>query len=124
MVLEDEVEIDGKYAGGHLRPENRAEDRIDHRLKKYQNMKRPRALAIRQRGLGGQTFTRIIRDYFDPRSERTDQPLSGFRRRATAGGSSPEPRCEFIERDFVGGGEDGFHHFGIACDFLFVAAGE
>ncbi|MBK5571384.1 MAG: IS1595 family transposase [Ensifer sp. SSB1] len=62
MVLDGEVEIDGKYAGGHIRPENKAEDRIDRRLKKYQNMKRLCALAIRQRGLGGQTFTRIIRD--------------------------------------------------------------
>jgi hypothetical protein len=57
MVLDGEVEIDGKYAGGHIRPENKAEDRIDRRLKKYQNMKRLCALAIRQRGLGGQTFT-------------------------------------------------------------------
>jgi len=62
MVLDGEVEIDGKYAGGHIRPENKAEDRIDRRLKKYQNMKRLCALAIRQRGLGAQTFTRIIRD--------------------------------------------------------------
>ncbi|MCW1413032.1 transposase [Rhizobium sp. 1AS11] len=62
MRLDGEVEIDGKYAGGHIRPENKAEDRIDRRLKKYQNMKRLCALAIRQRGLGGQTFTRIIQD--------------------------------------------------------------
>jgi hypothetical protein len=62
MVLDGEVEIDGKYAGGHIRPENKAEDRIDRRLKKYQNVKRLCALAIRQRGLEGQTFTRIIRD--------------------------------------------------------------
>lgn len=62
MVLDGEVEIDGKYAGGHIRPENKAEDRIDRRLKKYQNMKRLCAFAIRQRGLGGKTFTRIIRD--------------------------------------------------------------
>ncbi|WP_292155512.1 IS1595 family transposase [Mesorhizobium sp.] len=62
MVLEGEVEIDGKYAGGHIRPENRAEDRVDRRLKKFQNMKRLCALAIRERGLGGRTFTRVIRD--------------------------------------------------------------
>lgn len=61
MVLEGEVEIDGKYAGGHIRPENKAEDRIDRRLHRHQNMKRLCALAIRQRGLAGQTFTRIIR---------------------------------------------------------------
>ncbi len=62
MALDGEVEIDGKYAGGHIRPENKAEDRIDRRLRKYQNMKRLCALAIRQRGLGSQKFTRIIRD--------------------------------------------------------------
>ncbi|YCI04619.1 transposase [Ensifer sp. D2-11] len=62
MLLDGEVEIDGKYAGGHIRPGNKAEDGIGRRLKKYQNMKRLCALAIRQRGLGGQTFTRIIRD--------------------------------------------------------------
>ncbi len=64
MVLKGEVEIDGKYAGGHIRPENKSEDRIDRRLKKYQNHKRLCALAIRERGLGrgGRTFTRIIRD--------------------------------------------------------------
>jgi hypothetical protein len=53
MMFEDEVEIDGKYAGGH--PENRAGDRIDRRLNRHRNMKR-------QCGLGGQTFTRIIRN--------------------------------------------------------------
>lgn len=45
MVLDGEVESDGKYAGGHIRPENKAEDRIDRRLKKSQNMKRLCALA-------------------------------------------------------------------------------
>jgi hypothetical protein len=53
MVVDAEVEIDGKYAGGHIRLENKVEDRIDRRLKKYQNMKCLCALAIRQRGLGG-----------------------------------------------------------------------
>ena len=33
MVLGGEVEIDGKYAGGHMRPENKAEDHVDRRLK-------------------------------------------------------------------------------------------
>nr|WP_310071024.1 IS1595 family transposase [Phyllobacterium sp. 1468] len=64
MMLEGEIEIDGKYAGGHIRPKNKAEDRIDRRKAKYQNHKRLCALALRQRGLGrpGQTFTRIIYD--------------------------------------------------------------
>ncbi|MER8748046.1 transposase [Mesorhizobium sp. M1050] len=28
MLLEGEDEIDGKYAGGNIRPENKAEDRL------------------------------------------------------------------------------------------------
>lgn len=81
-----EVEIDGKYAGGHIRPENKAEDRIDRRLKKYQNMKRLCALAIRQRGLGGQTFTRIIRD-------EDSNALGGRPRSRVAGGNGLRGRA-------------------------------
>ncbi|ANY83606.1 hypothetical protein BB934_35715 (plasmid) [Microvirga ossetica] len=62
MVLEGEVEIDGKYAGGHVRPENKAEDCVDRRLRKNRSPDRLCALAIRQRGFLGQTFTRIIRE--------------------------------------------------------------
>lgn len=62
MMLGGEIEIDGKYAGGHIRP--KAEDRVDRRKAKYQNHKQLCALALRERGLGrpGQTFTRIIYD--------------------------------------------------------------
>jgi hypothetical protein len=60
MVLDGEVEIDGKYADGHLHPENKTQDRIDRRIKKYQNMKCLCVVAIRQRGLRRQTLTRII----------------------------------------------------------------
>lgn len=35
-VLEGHVEIDGAYFGGHIRPENRKEDRKDRRLKENQ----------------------------------------------------------------------------------------
>jgi hypothetical protein len=62
MKLEGEVQMDGKYAGGHIKPENRAEDRIDRRLKKYQNMKRMCVLALREKNGSafGRTFTRIV----------------------------------------------------------------
>lgn len=61
MLLEGEVEIDGKYTGGHVRPENRAADRRDRRLRRNQNGRRLCTLALRQRGAGnGQTFTRVI----------------------------------------------------------------
>jgi hypothetical protein len=62
MSLDGEVEIDGKYAGGHVRPENKAGDRVDRRLKANRSPNRLCALAIRQRGEFGQTFTRIIRE--------------------------------------------------------------
>ncbi|MBZ9606109.1 IS1595 family transposase [Phyllobacterium chamaecytisi] len=64
MMLQGVIEIDGKYVGGHIRPENRAEDRVDRRKAKYQNHKRLCALALRERGFGrpGHTFTCIIRD--------------------------------------------------------------
>lgn len=62
MRLDGEVEIDGKYAGGHVRPKNRAEDRVDRRLRENRNPDRLCALAIRERGCGGRTFTRVIRD--------------------------------------------------------------
>ncbi|QRM31922.1 transposase [Microvirga sp. VF16] len=61
LVLDGEVEIDGKYTGGHVRPENKAEDRVDRRLKQNRSPDRLCALAIRQRGFLGQTFTRVIR---------------------------------------------------------------
>ncbi|ANY81254.1 hypothetical protein BB934_26075 [Microvirga ossetica] len=62
MVLDGEVEIDGKYAGGHVRPENKAENRVDRRLRGNRSPDRLCALAIRQRGFLGQTFTRVIRE--------------------------------------------------------------
>ncbi|TJW41060.1 MAG: IS1595 family transposase [Mesorhizobium sp.] len=64
MKLEGEVQMDGKYAGGHFKQENKAEDRIDRRLKKYQNMKRMCVLALREKNGSGfeRTFTRIVRE--------------------------------------------------------------
>ncbi|NJM34701.1 MAG: IS1595 family transposase [Rhodomicrobium sp.] len=48
--LDDEVEIDGAYFGGHIRPENRAEDRKDRRLAEHQTGKRRVVVALRERG--------------------------------------------------------------------------
>ena len=62
MRLDGEVEIDGKYIGGHVRKKNRAEDRVDRRLKRHRNPDRLCALAVRSRGNGSRTFTRMIRD--------------------------------------------------------------
>ena len=44
------VEMDGMYLGGHVRPENRAEDRVDRRHAENQTGKRMAILAMRERG--------------------------------------------------------------------------
>jgi len=43
------VEIDGAYFGGHVRPENRAEDRKDRRLKSNRSGKRQCVVVMRER---------------------------------------------------------------------------
>jgi len=48
-VLDGHVEIDGAYFGGHIRPENRKEDRKDRRLKEHQTGKRRVVVAMRER---------------------------------------------------------------------------
>ncbi|MGC9369005.1 MAG: IS1595 family transposase [Paracoccaceae bacterium] len=48
-VLTDHVEIDGAYFGGHIRPENRKEDRKDRRLKENQTGKRRVVIVMRER---------------------------------------------------------------------------
>lgn len=57
-TLEGEVEIDGAYFGGHIRPANFAEDRIDRRLAKHQTGTRRVVVALRQRKGRTLTFVR------------------------------------------------------------------
>ena len=57
--LDDEVEIDGAYFGGHIRPENFKEDRKDRRLAKHQTGKRRVVIALRERR--GRTLTFVAR---------------------------------------------------------------
>ena len=61
--LSGEVEIDGAYFGGHIRPANKAEDRIDRRLAKHQTGKRRVVVALRQRK--GRTLTFVVRNDSD-----------------------------------------------------------
>lgn len=56
--LEGEVEVDGAYFGGHIRPENRKEDRKDRRLAEHQTGKRRVVVALRQRK--GRTLTAVF----------------------------------------------------------------
>ena len=59
MTLSGEVEIDGAYFGGHVRPENRKEDRKDRRLKVNQSGKRLVVVVMRERN--GRTLPFVFR---------------------------------------------------------------
>jgi len=48
-TLDGEVEIDGAYFGGHIRPANEKENRIDRRKAKYQTGTRRVVIALRER---------------------------------------------------------------------------
>lgn len=56
--LAGEVEIDGAYFGGHVRPMNARKDRVDRRLLKNRSNNRRVVVALRQRG--GRTLTRTF----------------------------------------------------------------
>ena len=53
------VEVDGAYFGGHIRPANRREDRIDRRRVRYQTGTRRVVIAIRARK--GRTLTFVTK---------------------------------------------------------------
>ena len=52
------VEVDGCYVGGHVRPENKKEDRKDRRLSANQSGKRRVVVAVRERD--GRTVTQVF----------------------------------------------------------------
>ncbi|MCB5424911.1 IS1595 family transposase [Altererythrobacter sp. CC-YST694] len=58
-MLKGIVEIDGAYFGGHVRPENRKEDRRDRRLAVNQTGKRQCVVVMRERG--GKALPFIVR---------------------------------------------------------------
>ncbi|MGR3437984.1 IS1595 family transposase [Salipiger abyssi] len=58
-VLTGHVEVDGAYFGGHVRPENRKEDRKDRRLKENQNGKRRVVVVMRERI--GRTLPKVVK---------------------------------------------------------------
>jgi transposase-like protein len=59
LMLSGEVEVDGAYFGGHIRPENRKADRRDRRLLVNQTGKRRVVVVMRERG--GRTITGVYR---------------------------------------------------------------
>jgi transposase-like protein len=58
-ALQGNVELDGAYFGGHVRPENRKEDRKDRRLAENQNGKRQVVVVARERQ--GRTLTTVAK---------------------------------------------------------------
>lgn len=58
-TLEGEVEIDGAYFGGSIRPANLKENRVDRRLAQHQTGKRRVVIALRQRGGRTLPFVRL-----------------------------------------------------------------
>lgn len=57
-TLENEVEIDGAYFGGHIRPANYREDRVDRRKAEHQTGTRRVVIALRERKGRTLTFVR------------------------------------------------------------------
>lgn len=59
LVLAGEVEIDGAYFGGHVKPENDKKDRKDRRLKVNQTGKRQSVVVMRERN--GRTLSFAVK---------------------------------------------------------------
>ena len=59
MTLDGTVEVDGAYFGGHVRPENRKEDRKDRRLAANRDADRRVVVVLRQRK--GRTLPFVVR---------------------------------------------------------------
>lgn len=57
--LEGVVEVDGAYFGGHVRPANLKEDRVDRRLAEHQTGKRRVVVVVRERQ--GRTVPFVVR---------------------------------------------------------------
>lgn len=58
-ALQGDVEVDGAYFGGYVKPKNKKEDRIDRRLAENQTGKKQVVVAVRERG--GRTITKVCK---------------------------------------------------------------
>lgn len=58
IKLDGVVEMDAMYVGGHIKPKNKAVDRVDRRLAENQNGKRMAVMTLRQRG--GRTLSAAV----------------------------------------------------------------
>ena len=62
-TLKGEIEIDGAYFGGYIKPANRKEHRLDRRTRYVQNGKRECVVVMRQRG--GDALTSVFKAEHD-----------------------------------------------------------
>lgn len=60
LRLEGEVEVDGGWFGGYIKPENKKINRVDRRLKDNQNGKRKVVVGARERGKNGRTIVGVF----------------------------------------------------------------
>ena len=60
LRLSGEVEADVVYIGGHVRPANKVEDRVDRRRPENQNRERPRQAVMGIRERDGRTVMRVV----------------------------------------------------------------
>lgn len=63
IVLGGTVEVDGAWFGGHVRPENKAEDRVDRRKAQNQSGKRRSVVVAREKS--GRTRTLVVKHEAD-----------------------------------------------------------
>jgi transposase-like protein len=75
MTLAGDVEVDGAYFGGYVRPENRKEDRRDRRLRENQTGKRRVVVVMRERN--GRTLPFVVKS--------EDQAVPTIRERVATG---------------------------------------
>lgn len=63
--LEGEIEIDGGWFGGYIKPENTKINRVDRRLAANQNGKRRVIVGARERGPNGRAIVAVFGNEWD-----------------------------------------------------------
>jgi len=68
-ALDGEVEVDGSYFGGYIKPANKKEDRVDRRKAENQNGKRRCVIAFRKKSEDGEGADRTICHVIDTENQ-------------------------------------------------------
>ena len=85
--LSGEVEIDGGWFGGYVKPENRKINRVDRRLRENRSGKRKVVVGLRERGKTGRTIVGIFESEDQARpwiAERIDRQATVYADEAPA----------------------------------------